>query len=94
MRNCKSCEAYCPDGPGARSGSCRRRAPMPVMVGVQQQQIPGSGLMTGRMNGATIAQPVVQGFFAPVGDACWCMEWRPAQVDAAQAADAAVAEVA
>lgn len=68
---------------------------MPVLVGVQQQQIPGNGLMVGRMNGATIAQPVVQGFFAPVGDGCWCMEWSPTQIgEAVPAEHMSVVEVA
>jgi hypothetical protein len=43
------------------------------MVGVQQQTMP----MLGAMNGRKLSTPIVNGFFPPVGENCWCMEWRP-----------------
>jgi hypothetical protein len=81
QKTCKSCAAYCVAAANARQGSCRRHAPQAIMVGVQEQH-PLAALGTpGRamFNGHKTATPIVQGFFPPVGENCWCLDWRESQ---------------
>jgi len=76
QKSCKTCMAFCPLQAGSKHGYCRARSPVPVLLGMQQMpQVSG---LIGGMNGAQMAQPVVQGFFPPVDQDCWCMEWQQA----------------
>jgi hypothetical protein len=100
-KTCKTCAAYCVAAANARQGSCRRHAPQAIMVGMQEQHplaaagTPGRSMFNGHKT------PIVQGFFPPVGENCWCLDWREsaigpmievtAEVDAAPPADVVLA---
>jgi len=64
QKSCKTCMAFCPLQAGSKHGYCRARSPVPVLLGMQQ--MPQVSELIGGMNGAPMAQPVVQGFFPPV----------------------------
>lgn len=79
---CKTCAAFSRMAPGSVNGMCRARSPVPVLLGMQQLP-PVSGLVRG-MNGHQAAQPIVQAFFPPVHEDCWCMEWSEAEPERAE----------
>jgi hypothetical protein len=69
---CANCEWYFKENPKVRTGYCRARSPLPIMIGVQQAaQLPGL-----RMNGHGQAQPVINGYFPPTSDHIWCGDWQ------------------
>ncbi len=72
QETCRTCAAYVASRPNARDGMCRARSPVPVMVGMAQQPA-----IAGLMNAHQQAIPVVQGYFPPVHEDIWCMEWQP-----------------
>jgi hypothetical protein len=89
--SCKTCACFFRSHSGAREGQCRRKSPVPVLLGVAHApQLPG---IIGMKNGANQPQPVINGFFPPVAEHIWCMEWlpidaTPEEIDEHRGADA------
>jgi hypothetical protein len=73
--SCKSCACFFRNHAGARTGQCRARSPVPIMIGVSQ--MPSLPSIIGAKNGAGNPQPVINGFFPPVDETVWCMDWQP-----------------
>lgn len=60
---CGNCRFWAGDTPGGEAGVCRRRAPTPLMVGLQQT-------LTGQ-------RPAINGYFPPTHRTIWCGEHLP-----------------
>lgn len=61
--SCGTCRHFHPNAGDLRVGQCRARAPVPLVAGMRQTR--------------AVAQPVIDGFFAPVGRDIWCGEYAP-----------------
>lgn len=71
--SCKTCACFFRTRPNARDGQCRARSPVPIVIGVAATPaLPG---LVGGKNG--MPQPIVNGFFPPVNENIWCMDWQP-----------------
>ena len=58
---CGTCRHFVPNANDLRIGQCRARSPVPLVAGMRQTP---AG-----------PQPVIDGFFAPVGRDVWCGEF-------------------
>lgn len=79
--SCKTCACFFRRHAGAREGECRRKSPTPVLIGMAHPLPPGKIL--GMKNGAmSQPQPVINGYFPPVAETIWCMEYLPVDATA------------
>lgn len=78
QKACKTCAAYCVSVANARHGYCRARSPQAIMTGTQHHPVV-TGLGS-TLAGRTIPSPIVKGFFPPVAENCWCLDWRESDI--------------
>jgi hypothetical protein len=66
---CGDCAHYHPTSKDTSQGECRRRCPVPILLGVQQK--PHAILPK-----QVVAQPMVHAFWPTVGGGNFCGEWE------------------